>query len=219
MDRHACRCGYVLRTALLVAILLPAAGCVSGLATALYLLGADKTEAEFPGLKHKKVALVCRSMTSLQYRDARVAKDLALAVGKLMTINEKKITVIDQQKVEKWADENTWDEYTEIGKAVGAQMVIGIDLEHFDIYEGQTLYQGKANVSINVYDCEHGDKLVFEKNLPQVVWPPNSCVPTSDKQPSQFRREFLHVLADRIGRHFYSFDPRLDYAQDAVAGR
>ena len=157
-------------------------------------------------------------MSSLQYRDARAAKDLAVAVGRLLELNGTKITVIPPQKVEKWADENTWDEFPEIGKAVGAQMVIGIDLEHFDIYEGQTLYQGKANVSVNVYDCENNDKLVFEKTLPQVVWPPNSCVPTSDRQAAQFRREFLRVLADRVGRHFYAFDPRLDYAQDAVAG-
>ena len=31
-------------------------------------------------------------------------------------------------------------------RRLNADMVVGIDLEEFSLYQGQTLYQGKANV-------------------------------------------------------------------------
>ena len=74
-----------------------------------------------------------------------VARDLAQQVTTLLEKNVPKIQVVDQRKVNKWIDENTWEEYREVGKGVKAEMLVGIDLESFSIYQGQTLYQGKAN--------------------------------------------------------------------------
>ena len=37
-----------------------------------------------------------------------------------------------------------------------ADMVVGIDLEGFSLFQGQTLYQGKANATVRVYDCQQG---------------------------------------------------------------
>jgi hypothetical protein len=59
--------------------------------------------------------------------------------------------------------------------------------------------------------------MVFEKTLPQTVYPPNSGVPTSERQEAEFRRAFVKVLADQIARHFYAHDPNADLAQDALA--
>jgi hypothetical protein len=98
-----------------------------------------------------------------------------------------------------------------------ADIVVGVDLESFDIFQGQTLYQGKANASIRVYDCKDGNKIVFEKHIPQSLYPPNSAVPTSDRTEGEFRREYILVLADQIARHFYAHDAYADYAQDASA--
>ena len=41
-----------------------------------------------------------------------------------------------------------WEEYVEVGKAMKADMVVGVELEKFSIYQAQTLYQGKANASV-----------------------------------------------------------------------
>jgi len=90
-----------------------------------------------------------------------------------------------------------------------------VDLEQFDIYQDQTIYQGTANVTIKVFDC-HTDELVFEKILPQVVYPPNTGIPATDKQERQFRREFVSVVADQIARHFYPHDAHADFAQDTL---
>jgi hypothetical protein len=44
---------------------------------------------------------------------------------------------------------------------------------------------------------------VFEKSLPQIAWPTNSCVPASEKPEAQFRREFIQVIAGKVGFCFY----------------
>jgi hypothetical protein len=218
MDRRPIRYAIVLGLALSAAVL-PAFGCRGVLATAMFLFKGNEVDAEFAELKGKKVAVVCRPLVTLQYRNAAVAHDLAEQVNVLLQTNVPKIQTIDQRKVCKWTDENNEDEYPRVGKALKADMVVGIDLENFSLLQGQTLYQGKANVTIRVYDCQKKGKLVFEKTLPPSVYPPNVGVPTSDRQEPEFRREFEAVLADQIARHFYAHDPYTDVAQDNAAFR
>lgn len=216
MDRPSLRHGIALLLALAVAIL-PAVGCQSVLVTAMYLIKGMDVDPDFKDLKGRKVAVVCRPLVTLQYRDSNVGRDLAQQVALLLQKEVPKIQVIEQRKVAKWTDENTWEEYSEVGKALKAEMVVGIDLESFSIFQGQTLYQGKANATIRVFDCRKGSKQVFEKTIPQSVYPPNAAIATSDRSEPEFRREFLLVLANQSARHFYAHDEYADMGQDAAA--
>jgi hypothetical protein len=215
MDRFSRR--RIAVSLILVVAALPLCGCQSLLVTALYLFKGNDVDPEFAELKGKKVAVVCRPMVALQYRNSSVARDLAQQITTLLEKNVPKIHVVDQRKVNKWLDENTWDEYREVGKAVKAEMVVGVDLESFSLYQGQTVYQGRANAAVAVYDCQQNGKKVFEKILPQSVYPPNAPIPAADRLEGDFRREFVAVLADQIARYFYAHDPFPDMAQDAAA--
>jgi hypothetical protein len=193
-----------------------ASGC-SVLATAMYIIEGTNTKADFNGLKGKRVAVICRPVTSLHFRDSSASRDLAKQVGMLLQQHVSKIELIDQRDVFEWADENSWDEYYEIGKALDADMVVGLDLEEFGLYEGQTLYKGKANVKIQVYDLAQGMQPVFERHLPQAVYPPNAAIPAGDKPESHFRRQFVDHLAQLIARYFYDHDATVDFASDSTA--
>lgn len=219
MDRPSSRRRYPLAALVLLAVLIPTFGCVSALTTVLYLVKGNDVPAEYNGLRGKRVAVVCQPMVALQYRNSTAAKDLAREISRLLRSKVRKIKLIDQRKVDEWIDENSWQDYAEVGKALKADMVVGIDLEDFTVYMDQTLYQGKANVTLKVIDCStEGGKIVFERHLPQVVYPPNHGVPVSDRpSEAQFRREYMAVLADRIARHFYAHDPYQDEALDAAA--
>jgi uncharacterized protein YbjQ (UPF0145 family) len=216
MDRRPGSC-WPWMALLVVLLTLPAVGCRNAIATALWAFGAGEVQPEYDGLKGKKVAVVCRPPSSMQFQDPRIARDLAAEVGRHIKDNCKKVTLVDDRKVENWCDSNTWDEFVEVGKALGADVVVGIDLEQFSIHEGQTLYKGRANVTLVVQDCkEEEGKRLFEKTMPQVVYPPNNCVPASDIQAAQFRRGYVKVLADHVGRHFYGHDPYADIGLDAT---
>lgn len=201
----------------LLAVVATTAGCQSGMFTALYLLRGTEVPPEFDGLKGKKVVVVCRATSELEFANVSVADDLGNALGRLLKERVKKIEVIPAREVERWADENEWEEFTEVGEALGAQMVVGLDLDQFGIYQGQTVYQGTAIVGVHVYDLEKDGALVYDKTPPQTRWPPNSVEPVGTKLPAQFRKEFIQVLANEIGRHFYPHDPAMDFARDADA--
>ena len=54
------------------------------MATAMYVIQGTNTRADFAGLKGKRVAVVCRPVTSLHFRDSSVSRDLAKQVGMLL---------------------------------------------------------------------------------------------------------------------------------------
>jgi ABC-type uncharacterized transport system auxiliary subunit len=211
-------CGRLLLLLVLLTVLAAAGGCTSALATAVWLVKGPDIPAECGELRDKRVVVVCRPLTSSLYTNPNVAKDVSQGVSRLLVENVRRVKVIDQRKVAEWMDTNTWDDYTEVGEALEAEIVLGIDLESFGIYQGQTLYQGKADFAVKVYDCETGE-MIFEKFPPQMIYPPNHSIASSDMQEADFRREFVGVLSDQIARHFYPHDPRAYWAMDAAALR
>lgn len=211
-DRFAFRpVGFLLAATTLT--LLALAGCTSGLATAVWLIKGPNIPAEFNCMRDKTVAVVCRGADIYNY--PTIPKELAQQVATLLKTNVPKIKVVDQRELDQWMDSNDWDDYLEVGRALKADLVLGIELDRFSIYQGQTLYQGKANAAMKVFDCKSGD-LIVDKPLPQSIHPPNSAKSTSDMQEGAFRREFVGVLADQIARHFYAHDPRAYFAADAA---
>ena len=219
MSRPRMRCRLILALLFAAGGLASTAGCTSALATAMYLMGANDIDAEYKGLKSKKIAVVCRPVPSVAFRDPGAAHDLAREVNRLLAQNISRVEIIDQQEVAAWVDERYDGDYSfpEAGESFGADMVLGIELQEFGLYMGQTLYQGTANVRFVIHDMKDGGRVVFERELPQVAWPPNGGVDTSTRQEAHFRRQFIRVLADHVGRHFYRHDPTAYFAQDAAA--
>ncbi len=203
---------------LLAALLLSVAGCMGPLTTAMYLIKGTDISAEFKDLKGKRVAVVCRPPATDRFQNAQAANLLAQEISRLLAEKVKRIDVVDYADAAAWQDEHTWDDPSELAEGVDADMVLVVDLNSFEIYQGQTLYQGKARVAFAVYDMEQDGKIVFEKKLPPSIYPPNMGVPTSDRpDDSVFRGEYIQVLADEIGRHFYSHDAYADVALDSKA--
>jgi hypothetical protein len=219
MDRLSLRFVVVAAVLFSAVAIASISGCRSAIATAIYFIKGSEVEPDYTGLKGKKVVVVCRPSVEMKYSKSDVGRDIAQQMSKLLQEKVPKIKVVDSQKAAKWCDENTWEEYVEVGKALKADMVVGVELDKFSIYQGQTLYQGKANSAVRVIDCKDGGKVVFEKILPQTVYPPNTFIQTSDIQETEFRREFIGVLSDQIARHFYAHDPYSDFGKDGSALR
>jgi hypothetical protein len=214
--RPASRYGLGALLGLVLLSLVTAGGCQTVLFSAMYLFQGTTDSADFEGLNKKKVVVVCRQASGMEFSDPNVAKDLDKLVSDRLTKNCYKITVVDPSKVQQWEDENSWDEFLTVGRAMKAELVVGIDLEQFSIRQGQTVYQGKANATVKVVDCKTG-KQTFRKAIPPLVYPPNHVLSTADRQEAEFRGEFEEVLAERLARFFYAHDPNDDVGLDAAA--
>ena len=204
---------------LLAALLVSSSGCTSFLTGAMYMWKGNVIDPDFTKLSGKKVAVVCRPVVQLGFahtNGGRIDSDIARALGDKLRMNVKKIRVIDPQKVEERTDSHEWNDYKEIGKGLDADMVVAIDLQDFQLYSGQTLFQGKAKATLKVYDMKDGGRVVYQKHMPQSVYPPNAARSTTEMQPDQFRREFIEVFSEEIGRNFYPYEAKLNYARDTA---
>ncbi|MDX1964899.1 MAG: hypothetical protein SFX18_17245 [Pirellulales bacterium] len=198
-------------------LLLAVTGC-SFLAAGAYVLFPNDVKAHFPGLRGKKTAVVCRA-ASLEFAEPGVSRELAARIGMLMQKNDDRIMVIDPEKLADWTDRNDWTEFRQIGKALKADMVVGIELERFTISQGSTLLQGQADARIAVYDMKEGGKLVYELKPRTIKFPPNSPISSAERQEADFRNQFVDIVADTLARNFYDYDSRAYQATDSTALR
>jgi hypothetical protein len=218
MDRRAFRC-RALATAAILATALVAGGCNIVKMAAYMIQGAD-VPAEFPGLKGKKVAVICRPPENLHWGNDIAAKDLAQQVSMLLKKNVPKINVIDPQNVAAWFDEHTFKDYPQVGKDLKAEMVVAVEINSFETHEGPMIFKGKADISIKVYDLTQKPPAMVKKIvIPQSLYPPGGgVVEGGQMSEGEFRGRFVHWLADQIGRYFYAHDRHADFAQDAEIG-
>ena len=216
MDRFTAHRSFKIATlvVILAPVMLTSTGC-GIFASLLYVADNRDVKADYDGLENKSVAVVCHTEPSLKYQSNAVPRELAELVGKLLKTRVKKIHVKDQMEVSKYADENSAEDFVQVGKALNVDMIVALDLKRFSLYEGATLYRGKATVRVTVYDIKNGGKKVFDKPMPESLYPRGTPMPAVDKNEDEFQRQFVAVLADEIGRHFYDHDSTADFANDS----
>ena len=217
------RCSLSLRwPAAIVASLALAAiavlGCKSGIESAALLWEGYDIPPEWDGLVGKKVAVVCKPLTSLDLSSQGVDRTLSEAICDRLKAKVKKIKIIDPQKVARLVDEKGMEDYIEIGKELKAEKVVAIEIESFSVLDGQTLFRGRSTLSIRVYDVAE-KQVEWRKSPPQFEYPSYGSTPAVDFTEMDFRNKFVAILADQIGRCFYPHDRHEDYGRDALSIR
>jgi len=201
-------------------LLVSSSGCPAMLATGIYVLqGGNMVPAECDALRGKRVVVMCRPPSSHEYRHAGASRAISQRVSELLVKNVKGIDVVNPREVDNWVDESDWGDFRELAEAVRADLVVHIVLDDFELYKGKTLYQGRADVTVSVYDMLDHSRLVWERQLGELLYPTNSGIPAQDKPVQQFEAEFVGIVADQIAMNFYRHDPTAAFAMDARANR
>ena len=197
-----------------VAVTLLASGCQSALFTLGYLIKGNERPAAYSGLKGKTVAVVCRRPAEIQYNQGDIDVDLATRVGVLLKdYYKKKITIVRPGEVGEWADRNSWYEFSEVGKAVDADVVVGIDLEGVSMNDGPTLHRGTFDMEVVVADCKTGEEL-FNHQFSRFQFPRDQGIAVTEKTARDFYRDCVKAVAKQIAELFYPSDPYRDFAPD-----
>lgn len=193
-------------------------GCIGLTSQLIYMVKGQKVDPEFPGLKGKKVAVVCVANTST-YDPASAAAMLGQSVEAIMRQKlEGEIKLVRQSEISDWIDRNNWDQmdYRDIGRGVNAQMVLAIDLQGYRLHEDQTLFRGRANVTVTVYDMSKGGEPVFRRTMPNFCFPVNGGQHVSETNEAQFQRKFIVMLANEISKYFCPYELKEDFARDSA---
>jgi len=205
-----------LLTCLVVSLALGAAPGCGMLPTVAYWMYGNKTPAKFDGLEGKRVAVVCLDANSLKGPGTE-ADNIAKSVARQLGYSVPNIKLVRQSEVADWFDNHDQDvaDYTDIGRGVKADMVVGIDLENFSIHEGQTLLKGRAAVATRVYDMQRGGEVVYESSQREIVWPESGARHVTENE-ANFRVAFIQTLAMKIAHEYYAYDSADDYGLDAA---
>jgi hypothetical protein len=181
-----------------------------------YWMTGDLVAAKTTCLDNKKVAVVCLDANTLLGPGSE-ADAVAKAVSNTLAFHVEGINIVRQQEINDWIDGQNQDlaDFRDVGRGVKADMVVGIDLESFSIHEGQTLLKGRSRVRTRVFDMTQGGKLVYETPPREVAFPENGARPITENE-ANFRLLFIHTLARKIAKDFYSYDRAEDYGGDAA---
>jgi len=203
-------------------VLVSCASCQSGLFTLAYLIKGQNVDPEYKILLkgNKRVVVVCRSLAANQFQGETVPRDLTRKVSQNLRENlkkkNKKLEVVDYRKVEKWLDDSSqvFEEFTEIGAALKADIVIGIELQSFQVQENPSTMQGKARLTVKTYDMETGD-LIAQKMM-TIVDPPHVPISISDRSSlPQFQLHFVDLISRQVAALYHPHDPKKIYRIDS----
>jgi hypothetical protein len=221
MDRSLTGNRFWVLATLAVVVMISTTGCVhSILATGIYLFqGGDVVPAECDALEGQRVVVICRPPSSHEYRHSGAPREIGKQVSRLLKQNVKRIDIVSPNEVDNWIDEEDWDNFKDLGRAVKASRIVYIELDNFDLYKGSTLYQGDAEVNITVYDMTNRGEEIWERNVGQILFPRHSGIPAADKPLKRFQSQFVGIVSQQIAIHFYKHDPNASFALDAVANQ
>lgn len=201
---------------LIITLMLPlvfSSGCV--LSHMIYVLKGGKVKPAYGGLAGQKVAIICLTDAE-SYGQDTLTTSVCKTVSLKLQSGVKKIQMISPTVVEDWMDNNDWNQvdFTKVGRAVGAQKVLAIHLNGYQIHEGSTLYKGRALVQMTVYDIENGGTVEFESG-PEEYSFPTSGRPAIQTNDRNFEAIYLAKLTQYISNFYVEHDPLEQVADDA----
>lgn len=202
----------------LTVVVATSGGCAGFTAQLIYWVkGGHTINAEFDDLQGKRVAVVCVSSGS-SYGPNSVGSLLQRSVATILSEKGGEIEVIHQDDIADWIDTNGWDEmdYREIGRGVDAERVVAIDIDGLRLHEGRTLYKGRVDLTISVYDMEQDGKVVFRRTIPEFTFPRNGARHATEMSEARFRTLFVTVLAQHVAKYFCEYHLEEEFARDAL---
>lgn len=201
---------------MLAVVVATSTGCIGMATQLLYVLKGHRIPAAYDGLKNQRVAVVCVSDSSA-FGPNGLTESVGRAVGGRLAANVKKITIVPPGEIENWIDVNGWDEkdFTKIGRGVKADRVVAIEMGNYTIREGQTLYKGRCELSVTVYDIANGGSVAYSVGPKEYAFPQNGrpAIQTSDRK---FETLYLGKLTEHITNQFYPHDALDSVAEDAT---
>ncbi len=192
-------------------------GCINLAANMIHAITGNMKAADYDGLKGQKVALVC--LTDEGMGTDATSTMLTSYIHSALNTNVKKIDLVRQSEVDRWLDAHGSSDadYLEVGKGVKADRVLAIEVLNMSLKNGATLFQGKSDITVTVYDVPEGGKILYRKQIPEFSFPKMGGPTITEISEAKFRARYLAIVARTISGLFYETDATADFALDATA--
>lgn len=191
-------------------------GCMGAMSQLLYVLKGHNVPAEYQGLEEKRIAVVCVSDASA-YGPDPLTYSVSNALSVKLARGLKESTVVPVSKIEEWIDTNGWDEsdFVALGKGLGVDAVVAVEIASYTIHEGSTMFKGKADVTATVYNIAKEGQIEHHYG-PQIFEYPKTGRPAIQTTDRQFEAMYLGQLVIHLSNQFCEHDHLDSFATDAI---
>ncbi len=192
-------------------------GCTGVMSQLLYVIKGHTRPAAFQGLEEKRIAVVCISDASA-YGPDPLAYTISNALSlKLAQGLKKESVVIPVPVIEQWIDTNGWDQrdFLALGKGVGANSVVVVDVASYTIHEGSTMFKGKSDLTATVYNIDKEGQVEFHYG-PKIFEYPTHGRPAIQTSEREFETVYLGQLVLDLAKQFTPHDHLDTFANDAI---
>ena len=210
-DQKASFCRVSLTTAWMLSLglaglLVTQPGCLGLMSNFMHAVGADRVPPECEVLEDSKVAIVVVTDQS-QYSDDVASRLLARKLSGVLNTEVDGMTLVREEVIQQWRDVHGRDsvDYLKLGKGVEAEKLLVVELTDLRLRDGATLYRGRSNVHMKVYDLVTEEE-VFSKDIDEFTYPVNAGQYTSETTEPRFRKLYLDMMSKQIGRTFHPYD-------------
>ena len=197
--------------------MLSSLGCTSAISTLMYVIKGHTMAAVYDGLEGKKIAVVCVSDASAYGPDTLTYTiSNALSVKLAQGLGQKSV-VVPVVRIEQWIDTNGWDQrdFLSLGKGLGANAVVAVDLASYTIHDGSTLFKGKSDVTATVYNIDKEGQVDFQYG-PKIFEYPKQGRPAIQTNERAFETMYLGQLVIDLAKQFTPHDHLDSFANDAI---
>jgi hypothetical protein len=182
----------------------------------LKLASADKT-------KQVKVAILASNGLEVRPEflraDYQLSEFLAHHLKELCQYNKENVVILSPRKVEEFKNSHpNWNrgemELAEIGRLLKADYVISMEINSLTLYEEgslKELFRGQADIRVMVVNVNEPDEGPKWKDFHDVYPEEGPAAAGIDKQPQQFREEFLNHAAKKLAWFFTAHPTRDSY--------
>lgn len=182
-------------------------GCVGTLAHMMWVAKGHQVPAKCTALDGQRTAVVTVAGSGFRREDDTISR-INRKIASLLAVNVPKIDLVAPEFVDRWRDDNRWDEvdYVSLGRGVNAQAVLAVDIFEFTTIEGSTTLRGRAIWKATVYQTiTESGTLVFREGVTETKFPEHGS--SSDiEHEDKFRSDFIDHVATTIATYFYAFD-------------
>jgi len=192
-------------------------GCTGALSQLLYVIKGHTVPGAYSGLEEKKIAVVCISDASAYGPDTLTYTiSNALSVKLAQGLKDETV-IIPVTVVEQWIDTHGWNgrDFLALGKGLGANAVVAVDLASYSIHEGSTMFKGKSDVTATVYNIDKEGQVDFHYG-PKLFEYPQYGRPAIQTTERQFETMYLGQLVIDLANLFTPHDEFDTFANDAI---
>ena len=150
--------------------------------------------------------------------EAHLAAELAKKLPEMAKENKQKLVVLPSTQVNQFKFKNpNWKVMSRAdwGKKLGADFVLEVHLDKMSLYQPGSLnqlYEGRAEVSVDVYDVEAGTE--GRSNYVHAYEYPKTVQDATNLPLSKFRKAFIENLAIELARYHVDYKESSTIATD-----